>query len=487
MLREYAGWTAAEMAGLVRRRQLSATELTRAALERIRATDAELGAFITVDEAGALAQAAAIDASLAKGEDPGPLAGVPVALKDNICTKGLGTSCASRMLADFVPPYDATVTERLAAAGAVLVGKTNMDEFAMGSTTESSFYGTTKNPHNTGYAPGGSSGGSAAAVAAGQVPLALGSDTGGSVRQPAAWCGVVGYKPSYGTVSRHGLVAFASSLEVIGPMARTTADAALLYRTICGADANHDATSRGVTMMADDSHPSVDGLKGLRIGYPRAYCEQYGEAETLAVVWNAMEKLEAAGARVDETELPALEYAKAAYFVLSSAEASSNLARYDGIRYGYTGGKVTDLDQSYKTSRIRGFGAEVQRRILLGTFVLNGGYYNKYYQRAQNVRGRIESELNNLFNKYDIIAMPTVHTTACKLGAYAEDPVGLYEIDRFTAPVNLAGCCAISLPCGHDTVGLPVGLQLVGPALEDERLLAISGMVEEIINDGKLL
>lgn len=470
-------WThmsAVRLAAAVNNKEVTARELARAALEHIQAQNPALGAFLAVDEEAAIAQAAAVDACVARGENAGPLAGVPIGIKDNICTRGLPTTCASRMLQGFVPPYDATVVERLAAAGAVTVGKTNMDEFGMGSSGESSAFGPVRNPWDTNRVVGGSSGGSAAAVAVGLVPVALGSDTGGSVRCPAAFCGVVGLKPSYGAVSRFGLVAFASSLEQIGPMARTVEDAELLFRVICGRDVR-DATS------AEYVHkPVTVDIKGMKVGIPREYFGiKMGEAVRQSVE-AALRQLEALGAELREVSLPSTPHALAAYYAISSAEAASNLARYDGIRMGDAALAGNTPDEARAQARSAGFGPEVQRRILLGNFVLSSGRYERYYMRAKQMQAQITREYIQVFETCDILTTPTVSATAFPL-EQGKRPVEAYTADVCTMPASLAHLPALSLPCGLDGDGLPVDLQLIGPRFGEGTLLAAGRAYEAAV------
>ena len=452
--------SATQLARLMREKQTDATEVARSFCGRIRQVEPVLGAFLHHDEAETLRAATAAMS--------GPLAGLPVGLKDNICTRDAPTTCASRMLAGFVPPYEATVVRKLRLAEAIPAGKTNMDEFAMGASCETSYYKTTKNPWDTARVPGGSSGGSAAAVAAGMLPFALGSDTGGSVRQPAAFCGVVGLRPTYGAVSRFGLVAFASSLDQIGPMARTADDVALLFSAICGQDPA-DTTSRahpcGVGGMVLADEPSV---KELVIGIP---ADGVGSNAQVA---RMIGQLETAGAKVAPVALPSLRHALAAYYILSSAEASSNLARFDGIRYGFSAGEHSGgLADFYEQNRSQGFGGEVKRRIMLGTLVLSGGYYDSFYRRAKAMQSRIMAEFADAFRQCDMIATPTTPTTAFRLGEKLDQPVEMYACDQYTVPASMAGLPAVSFPCGLDENGLPIGIQLVGPAFCEKRLLEV--------------
>jgi len=450
---------------------LTAAEVAQVALDRIRATDGGLGAFVRVDDEGALAAAAAIDARRAAGEPLGPLAGVPVGVKDLIATKGLETTAASRILRGFVPAYDATVVERLRAADAVVVGKCNLDEFAMGSTNEHSAFGPCRNPWDPARVAGGSSGGSAAAVAAGLCAAALGTDTGGSIREPAAFCGVVGVKPTYGRVSRYGIVAFASSLDQCGPMARSVRDAATLLGVLAGHDPR-DATSIPAP-VPDYAAALSDDVTGLRVGVPREFFAAGLEPAVHGVVRAALAVYEDAGATLVPVSLPHAPYAIAAYYVIANAEASSNLARYDGVRYGHRARLAAGdgIDALYARSRDEGFGAEVKRRILLGTYALSAGYHDQYYGRAQKVRTLVRQDFERAFQACDVIAGPTAPLTAIPLGSRLDDPLAMYLMDVYTVATNLAGLPAVSLPCGFTGEGLPVGLHLQAPALGEQRAL----------------
>ncbi len=456
-----------EMAALLASGEASSRELTSQCLERIAAQDATLNSFISVNGAAALAAADAADQQRRNGES-GRLTGVPMAHKDIFCTRGAVTSCASKMLANFVSPYDATVVERLAQAGMVSVGKTNMDEFAMGSSNETSYFGHVSNPWDTARSPGGSSGGSAAAVAAGLVPMATGTDTGGSVRQPAALCGITGFKPSYGRVSRYGIVAFASSLDQAGVLGLTAEDIALVMQHIAGFD-ERDSTS------ADQPVPDyVAGLeaslKGRTLGVPKEYFDAGLDADYAAAIETAMDVYRQMGAEIREVSLPNLSLAVPTYYVVCPAEASSNLSRYDGVRFGYRAEDPVDLDDLYKRSRSEGFGEEVKRRIMTGTYVLSAGYYDAYYLKAQKVRQLITDDMRRCFDEVDLIAGPTTPTTAFLLGEKIDDPVQMYLNDIYTVSANLAGLPGISIPCGLVN-GLPAGLQLIGPHFEEERVL----------------
>lgn len=462
---------AVEIATRVRAREVSALEVLESHLARIVAVDGTINAFITVAADEARTAARRVDETVARGEDPGPLAGVPIAIKDNIATKGVRTTCASRILANHVPLYDATSVSRLCAAGAVMVGKTNLDEFAMGSSTENSAHGVTRNPWNPARVPGGSSGGSAAAVAARMVPVALGSDTGGSVRQPGAFCGVVALKPTYGTVSRYGLVAFASSLDQIGVFSRSAEDAALVLDTISGHDVR-DATSLPLPPTA--THRPYEGsLSGLRIGVPRALIGDGVDADVLSAFDASLGALVSLGATVVDVALMDPNYAVATYYIVAAAEASSNLARYDGVRYGQRTDSP-DLTTMYARTRTSGFGMEVKRRILLGTYVLSSGYYDAYYNRAMKVRRLIRNDLDRCLEHADLLCLPTTPTPAFEVGAMVDDPLQMYLQDIFTIVANLTSYPAISVPAGFSGEGLPIGVQLVGRARDEETLLRAS-------------
>lgn len=455
----------------------SATETCRAALEHISQLDPRLNAFRFVDEEGARARAADIDARLDELAHL-PLLGVPIAIKDNICTKRMPTTASSRILEGYYPPYDAAVIERLEAAGAVIVGKTNCDEFAMGSSTENSAFGVTRNPWDTGRTPGGSSGGSAAAVAARMIPLALGSDTGGSIRQPAALCGVTGVKPTYGRVSRYGLLAFASSLDQIGPIATTVEDAALAFSVIAGHD-GRDSTSADAPVPDYGSAIGEASLRGVRVGVPRALIEEGVEPDVLQAVEQALTVLERCGASVRDVELPHSRSGIAAYYLIATAEASSNLARYDGVRYGVRSARDDGtLSQMYERTRGAGFGAEVKRRIMLGTYVLSAGYYDAYYRKAQQVRTLISRDYDAAFEQVDVIALPTSPTGAFRLGERTADPVLMYLADVFTVGANLAGVPAITVPCGFTVANLPVGLQLTARKMDESSMLRVAASFE---------
>ncbi len=465
--------SAVEFAALLEKKEVSALEVADAALARIEAVDGSVEAFLSVNGDAIRARAREIDERRVRGEALGRLAGIPVAVKDNICTKGIATTCASKMLENFVPPYNATVVDKLNAADALIAGKVNMDEFAMGGSCENSAFKATKNPWDLTRVPGGSSGGSAAAVAACEVPLSLGSDTGGSIRCPAGLCGIVGLKPTYGAVSRFGLVAFASSLDQIGPFARTVDDAALLFDVIRGRDAAHDATSKECPFTM----PGAE-VKGLRIGVPKEYFGEGVTEEVRAAVLRAVDELKALGAEIVEISLPSTGYALSAYYIISSAEASSNLARYDGVKYGYSGRRDGTLSDLYLTTRSEGFGREVKRRIMLGTYVLSSGYYDAYYKRAKMLQKRISAEFAAAFEQCDVIATPTTPSTAFRLGEKLSDPLAMYASDICTVTANIAGLPGVSVPCGFGADGLPIGMQLLGPHFSESRLLTVAKCYE---------
>ncbi|MBI6546480.1 MAG: Asp-tRNA(Asn)/Glu-tRNA(Gln) amidotransferase subunit GatA [Cyanobacteria bacterium NC_groundwater_1444_Ag_S-0.65um_54_12] len=456
--------TAREIAASFMAKDLSAEEIVQAALSRIAALDPQVGAFLTVTERQALARARELDRRRQAGEPGGPLAAVPLALKDNLCTRGIPTTCASRILQNFLPPYDATVVERLAAAGAIIVGKTNLDEFAMGSSTETSAYQLTRNPWDLSRVPGGTSGGSAAAVAAGMVPVALGSDTGGSIRQPAACCGVVGLKPTYGLVSRFGLVAHASSLDQIGPLSRDVTDNVLLFEAVAGPDPR-DATALAGAIPTVRLEIGRD-LAGLRIGLISELLGDGVQPAVLRTVHAAADWFASNGALVELAQLPTIAVGIAAYYLIATAEASANLARYDGVKYGLRS-EQPDLSSMYRKTRAQGFGAEVKRRIMLGTYALSAGYYEAYYQKAQLVRTKLREDYRRAFEKFDLLLSCTSPTTAFRLGEKLEDPLAMYLADIATVGANLAGIPALSFNGGFDDRGLPIGLQLQGAALSE--------------------
>ncbi len=470
------GRTALEHLDALAKGELSARELVQAYLERIERFDGHVQAFLLVDADGAVKKAAEVDERRARGEPLGPLAGVPVAVKDVLCTEGQRTTCASRILENFIPPYDATVVRKLKEADAVLIGKTNMDEFAMGSSTENSAFQVTRNPWDLTRAPGGSSGGSAAAVAACFAPLAIGSDTGGSIRQPAALCGVVGLKPTYGRVSRYGLVAFASSLDQIGPFAFDVRDTALLLKVIAGHDPL-DSTS--VARSVPDYLACVEEpLEGLKVGVVREWLSEGVDPEVATAVRDAVAVYEKLGADVCDISLPHSKYGIPAYYIVAPAEASSNLARYDGVHYGYRAARYEDMIDMYCRTRAEGFGAEVKRRIMLGTYALSAGYYDAYYLKALKVRRVIREDFDRAFEQVDVIIGPTSPTPAFRLGERLADPLSMYLSDIYTVTANLAGIAGISLPCGFTQDGLPIGLQILAPPFEEERLLRAARMYE---------
>ena len=456
-----------EYAELLKQKKLSSVELTKQYLARIEKADAQIGSYITVCPDDALAAAGKADERIARGEAT-LLTGIPVGIKDNICTEGITTTCASKMLYNFVPPYDATVTKRLKNEGAVILGKLNMDEFAMGSSTESSYFKKTKNPYDLTRVPGGSSGGSAASVSADLAPYALGSDTGGSIRQPAAFCGNVGLKPTYGLVSRFGLIAFASSLDQIGSFTKDVTDCAIVLNAIAGYD-KMDSTSVDAD-KTDYTKALGLPLKGMKVGVPKQYLESGIQTEIREAVENAIKVYEMLGAECEECSLPLSKFALPAYYLISSAEASSNLARFDGIKYGYRAEGYHGLADLYERTRSEGFGEEVKRRIMLGTYALSSGYYDAYYKKAQQVRGLIKRDFAACFEKYDVLLTPTTPTTAYKFGEKS-DPVAMYMGDICTVAVNIAGLPAISIPAGLDKKGMPIGIQLIANSLDERKLL----------------
>jgi aspartyl-tRNA(Asn)/glutamyl-tRNA(Gln) amidotransferase subunit A len=471
------GLTIHELLDLLRARKASAVEVTRAYLDRIAQVEPRIRAYLTVTREEALAHAEAVDNARKAGVRLGPLAGVPLALKDVLCTKGVRTTCASKILEPFVPPYDATVVSRLRAAGAVFLGKTNMDEFAMGSSTENSGFHPTANPWDLGAVPGGSSGGSAAAVAADEAAGGFGTDTGGSIRQPASFCGVVGLKPTYGRVSRYGLVAFASSLDQIGPLTKDVEDTALLLRVIAGRDPR-DSTSADVP-VPDYRAALREPVKGLRVGIPAEYFIEGMDPEVEGAVREAMRVLEGLGARQEKVSLPHTDYAVATYYLVATAEASSNLARYDGVKYGQRSRAGRDLIEMYQQTRREGFGPEVRRRIMLGTYALSAGYYDAYYLKALKVRTLIRQDFLAAFKQCDVILTPTSPTAAFRFGEKTADPLSMYLSDIFTISANLAGTPGISVPCGFTRGGLPIGLQLLGQPFDEARLLRVAYAYEQ--------
>lgn len=475
-MENFTGQEAHVLAQLIREKKASSVEVCSAFLDHSE-KHKRINAFIELSRDDVLAQAKAADAAVAQGSVK-PLLGVPVAVKDIILTKGTKTTCASKILKDFVAPYDATVVRKLKEAGAVIFGKTNLDEFAMGSSNENTIFGPVENPWKAGHVPGGSSGGSAAAVAARMAPVALGTDTGGSIRQPASYCSIVGLKPTYGRVSRYGVVAFASSLDQVGPFARSVRDTALLTQVLCGHDA-HDSTSAD-RPVPDFCSSLGKGIAGLRIGVPKEYFVPGMNSEVSAAVHAAIDQLRSLGAEVKEISLPHTDAALAVYYILAPAEASSNLARFDGIRYGYRSKDAKNLYELYCKSRGEGFGAEVKRRIMVGTYVLSTGYYDAFYVKAQRVRSLIAQDFTRAFEQVDCIVSPAAPTTAFKIAEKTTDPLSMYLNDIFTIPVNLAGLPGMSMPCGFDTHGMPIGLQLIGKVWDEETLLRVAGAYEAV-------
>lgn len=469
--------TAVQLGKKIKAKEISVMEATQAALDAIAAKEDKINSFVTVDREGALERAKEVQEKIDAGELTSPLAGVPVAIKDNMCTEGMLTTCSSKILGNFVPTFTSEAVRNLEKAGAVILGKTNMDEFAMGSTTETSAYGETKNPWNTEHVPGGSSGGSCAAVAAGECFYALGSDTGGSIRQPSSFCGVTGIKPTYGTVSRYGLIAYGSSLDQIGPIAKDVTDCAAILETISSHDSK-DSTSIERSDL-DFTSALVDDVKGMKIGIPKDYFGEGLDDEVKEAVLHAAKELEKKGAIVEEFELSLVEYAIPAYYVIACAEASSNLERFDGVKYGYRTKEYEGLHNMYKKTRSEGFGAEVKRRIMLGSFVLSSGYYDAYYLKALRTKALIKEAFDKAFEKYDVILGPAAPTTAPKLGESLSDPIKMYLGDIYTISVNLAGLPGISVPCGLDSKGLPIGLQLIGDCFQEKKIIRAAYAYEQ--------
>ncbi len=482
---EILSLSAVELGKKIASGEITSVEATKAYLDKIGAVDKEINAYVTVDTEGALKAAEEADKMIAEkkaaGEKLSPFAGVPVAIKDNMCIEGMLTSCSSHILDNFYPTYTATAVEMLKEAGAVVLGHTNMDEFAMGSTTETSYFGPTKNPWNKDRVPGGSSGGSAAAVAADECAVALGSDTGGSIRQPASFCGVTGIKPTYGRVSRYGLIAYGSSLDQIGPLGKNVEDCAAMLEVISGHDPK-DSTSADAENAADRidfTSALIDNVEGMKIGVPRDYFLEGIDEDVKNAVLNAAEVLKQKGAIVEEFDLGMVEYAIPAYYVIACAEASSNLERFDGVKYGYRTGEYTDLHNMYKKTRSEGFGTEVKRRIMLGSFVLSSGYYDAYYVKALRVKALIKQAFDKAFEKYDVILGPVAPTTALKCGESLSDPIKMYLGDIYTVSINLAGIPGISLPCGEDKDGMPVGLQLLGQTFDEKKIIQAAYTFEQ--------
>lgn len=469
--------TAVSLGKKIKEKEISVREALDAVFAQIDQTEGRYHAYVTLDKEGAYKQADVVQEKIDKGELTGALAGVPVAIKDNMCTKGLLTTCSSKILENYIPTYTASAVQNLTDAGCVIIGKTNMDEFAMGSTTETSAYGVTKNPWNTEHVPGGSSGGSCAAVAAGEVPIALGSDTGGSIRQPSSFCGVTGMKPTYGTVSRYGLIAYGSSLDQIGPVAKDVTDCAALLQTVASYDAK-DATS-----MKRDDYDFMSALKedvsDLKIGIPNSYFGEGLDPQVKESILKAADVLKARGAEVEYFDLDLIDYAIPAYYVIASAEASSNLERFDGVKYGFRAKEYEGLHDMYKKSRSEGFGPEVKRRIMLGSFVLSSGYYDAYYLKALRTKALIKKEFDRAFEKYDMILSPAAPSTAPRLGESLSDPLQMYLGDIYTVSVNLAGLPGITVPCGMDDKGLPIGMQLIGDCFSEKKLFRAAYTYEQ--------
>ncbi len=477
-MEEILHMSALELGKSIREGKISVSEAAESCLEQIRRKEPDISAFLFVDEDGLKQRVKEVEEGIRQGRYTSPLAGVPVAVKDNICTRGMKTTCASRMLENFVPQYDAEAVKRLEEAGMIIVGKTNMDEFAMGSTSETSYFQTTKNPWNTKHVPGGSSGGSCAAVSAGEVWMALGSDTGGSIRQPASYCGVTGLKPTYGRVSRYGLIAYASSLDQIGPIGGNVKDCAAFYDVIAGKD-EKDASSSPVPVETAVWKEKED-LTGVRIGIPREYLGEGTDPQVKQAIEKAAALMEEHGAFVEWFSLKMTEYVIPAYYIIACAEASSNLERFDGVKYGYRSADVQELHEMYKKSRQEGFGEEVKRRILLGSFVLSSGYYDAYYLKALKTKALIKHELDMAFQKYDCILAPASPSAAPELGTSLKDPLKMYLSDIDTVAVNLAGLPAICLPCGMDSQGLPIGMQLIGDCFQEKKILETAAVYEKL-------
>lgn len=470
--------TVVELAAKIQAKEITAVEATQAVLDHIEKVEGKINSYITVDQEGALERARKVQADIDAGTLTSPIAGVPIAIKDNMCTQGLLTTCASKILENFMPTFSSEAVLQLEKAGAVIIGKTNMDEFAMGSTSETSAYGETKNPWNTDYVPGGSSGGSAAAVAAQECFLALGSDTGGSIRQPASFCGVVGMKPTYGTVSRYGLIAYGSSLDQIGPIGKDVTDCTTVMEII----ACHDPKDSTSVKREDTDFTSalVEDVTGMKIGIPRDYFGEGLEKEVREAVLKAAEQLKEKGAIIEEFDLSLVDYAIPAYYVIASAEASSNLSRFDGIKFGHRTKEYDGLHSMYKKTRSEGFGGEVKRRIMLGSFVLSSGYYDAYYLKALRTKALIKKAFDKAFETYDVILGPVAPTTAPKLGESLKDPIKMYLGDVYTISANLAGLPGISVPCGRDSKGLPIGLQLLGNCFEEKKIIQTAYTYEQL-------
>lgn len=474
---ELTKWTGIQLSNQIKKGEITIPQVIQAQLEAIFKREEKYHCYIQVIEEEAMKQAELVQKEIKQGKYANsPLVGVPIAVKDNICTKGIKTTCGSKMLSEFIPPYEATVIEKIKAAGMILIGKTNMDEFAMGSTTETSYFGVTKNPWNIEHVPGGSSGGSAAAVAAEETVLALGSDTGGSIRQPSAFCGVIGLKPTYGRVSRYGLIAYASSFDQIGPIARNVSDCAALFDVILGED-KKDSTY--ISIQNETKNISTDSIKGMKIGILKGYLDSDLDNEVKQSILDAIQVFKEKGASFSEFELEAIPYAIPAYYVIASAEASSNLSRYDGVKYGYRSADFEGLEELYCHTRSEGFGDEAKRRIMIGSFVLSSGYYDAYYKKALKVKALIKQSFDKAFEQFDLILTPTAPTTAPKLGESLIDPLKMYLGDSYTVSVNLAGLPAIAIPCGNDRKGLPIGLQLIGKPFEEKTLFCAASSFEQ--------
>lgn len=469
--------TAHEIREMYKNKTLKVVDVVKAFLEKISTDDDKIKSYITLCEEEALKKAEEIQKKYDDGEKMGPLSGIPIAIKDNICTKGIKTTCASKMLENFIPPYDATVVKKLYDADAIIIGKTNMDEFAMGGSTENSAFFKTHNPTNLSKVPGGSSGGSAAAVAGNLAPISLGSDTGGSIREPAAFCGIVGLKPTYGLVSRYGLVAFASSLDQVGPMAKDVTDVAELLNVISGHD-EMDSTSANIGNK-DYTKSLINDVKGMKIGIPKEFIGEGVNEEVRQAVLNAAKKFEDLGAKVKECSLPATKYALPTYYIIACAEASANLGRFDGIRYGYRTKEYDNLQDIYRNSRSEGFGEEVKRRIILGTYVLSSGYYDAYYKKAQKVRTVVKKGFDEIFDEFDLIITPTAPTVAFDIGSKISNPLEMYLSDILTVSVNIAGVPAISIPCGKDKEGMPIGLQIISRHFNEEAIIRAAYTFEQ--------
>lgn len=476
--------SAYELSGMLKNKQTSSVEITKSVFDRIESVEEKVDSYVTLNKENALKKAEEVDQKLSNGDVLSPLAGIPIGIKDNISTKGLKTTCSSKMLENYVPPFNATVVDKINNADMVITGKLNMDEFAMGSSTETSYVKKTKNPFDFDRIPGGSSGGSAASVSACEAVVSLGSDTGGSIRQPASYCGAVGLKPTYGRVSRFGLVAFASSLDQIGPIGRTVKDVAMLQSVISGHD-KYDATSADVEVPDYLANLKSD-VRGLKIGVPKEYFGDGIDNNVKNAVYSAVKVLEENGASIKEISLPSTNYALSAYYIISSAEASSNLARYDGVKYGYRAKEFDSLIDMYERTRSEGFGEEVKRRILLGTFVLSSGFFDAYYKKAKLVQRRVSAEFNEVFKDIDVICTPTVPSTAFKIGENMDNPLKMYATDICTVTINIAGLPAMSIPCGYDDKGLPIGLQLVGNKFCEQTLLNTANTYENIVGGFKV-